>query len=160
MANRTGAKWNKGGKMARKQFLSLDSSAFDDYLEKLRDLEANVEEVFSKAMETAADKVQQDVVDAIQPPNLPAKGKYRGKQLDTENSVIRDPKPERRGTVIEVNLGFDKTKPGAGGFLITGTPRMQPDAKLADIFQKKKYASDIQKQIEADLQKEIDKRMN
>lgn len=160
MANYTGVKGNKGGKLARKQFLSVDFSAFDDYLEKLRDLEANVEEVFSKAMETAADKVQQDVTEAIQPANLPAKGKYRGEQHDTENSVIRDPKPSKRGSVLEVNLGFDKTKPGAGGFLITGTPKMQPDQKLADIFQKKKYAADITKQIEKDLQEEINKRMS
>lgn len=159
MANKSGIKGNKGGKLSRKQMLSIDFSNFSDYAEKLEKLGADLEEIIMRTMEKAADKVQQDVQEALEPQYLPAKGKYRGKNRDTENSVIRDPKPVKRGTMIEVELGFDKTKPGAGGFLITGTPKMQPDMKLAEIFQKKKYASDITKQIEADLQAEIDKRM-
>lgn len=159
MANRTGAKWNKGGKLSRNRMLAIDFSNFSAYAEKLESLEANLDEIFAKSIEKAADKVQQDVTEAVQPQHLPAGGKYRGQQHDTESSIIHDTKPKRRGSVLEVALGFDKTKPGAGGFLITGTPRMQPDQKLADIFQKKKYANDIQKQIEKDLQDEIDKRM-
>ena len=159
MANRTGAKWNKGGKLSRNKMLAIDFSNFSAYAEKLETLEANLEEIFAKSIEKAADKVQDDVTKAVQPANLPAKGKYRGKTHDTESSIIQDTKPKKRGSVLEVGLGFDKTKPGAGGFLITGTPRMQPDRALADIFQKKKYASDITKQIQQDLQEEIDKRM-
>lgn len=159
MANTTGIKGNKGGALSRKKMIALDFSAFSAYAEKLEKLEADLTEIFAKAIEEAADKVQKDVTEAVQPQHLPAGGKYRGQQHDTENSIIQDTKPKRRGSILEVGLGFDKTKPGAGGFLITGTPKMQPDQKLADLFQKKKYANDIQKQIEKSLQAEIDKRM-
>lgn len=159
MANKTGAKWNKGGKLSRNRMLAIDFSNFSAYAEKLDQLGADLEKIVSKAMENAAETVQKDVEKALEPQNLPAKGKYRSKARETEHAVIKDHKPERRGSVLEVPLGFDKTKPGAGGFLITGTPKMQPDAALAKIFQGKGYAKQITKQIEEELQKEIDKTM-
>ena len=159
MANKTGTKWNKGGKLSRNRMLAIDFSNFDAYAEKLDKLGANLEKVVSDAMEHAADKVQNDVEKALEPQHLPAKGKYRSNARETEHAVIKNKKPERRGSVLEVPLGFDKTKPGAGGFLITGTPKMQPDKALASIFQSKGYAKEITRQIEDDLQKEIDKQM-
>lgn len=158
MANRTGAKWNKGGKLSRNRMIAIDFSNFSAYAEKLEELGASLEDIFAKSMEKAAEKVQEDVKRAVEPQNLPAGGRFRGRDRDTENSIITDTKPERRGSTLEVKLGFDKTKPGAGGFLITGTPKMAPDRALADLFQNKKYAKEIQKQIEKDLQDEIDKR--
>ena len=159
MANTTGIRGNKGGKLSRNKWIAIDFSNFDAYAEELEKLGADLESIFEKAIESAADQVQADVMEAIQDAHLPAGGQFHSNKRDTENSVIQDPKPETRGGVISVDLGFDKTKPGAGGFLITGTPKMQPDQKLADIFQKKKYANDIKKKIEADLQAEIDKRI-
>ena len=159
MANRTGSKWNKGGKLSRKRMLAIDFSNFEAYAEKLERVGADLEKVVSEAMEEAADKVQKDVKEALDDKNLPAHGKYRSSARETEQSVITDPKPERRGSVLEIPLGFDKTKPGAGGFLITGTPKMRPDAALASIFQRKGYAKEITEVIEAHLQEEIDKRM-
>lgn len=159
MANTTGAKWTKGGKLSRKKFLAIDFSNFDAYAEELESLGADLNEIFSKAIEEAADQVQADVMDAIQDANLPAKGAYHSRDRDTENSVIQDPKPQSNGSIISVELGFDKTRPGAGGFLITGTPRMAPDQKLADIFQKKSYERKIKNMINERLQAEIDKRI-
>ena len=63
------------------------------------------------------------------------------------------------GSVGEIGLGFDKAKPGAGGFLITGTPKMQPNNALVDIFGRKKYESQIKSDLEEVLQDEIDQRM-
>ena len=156
MANKTGAKWNKGGSKSRKRMLDIDFSCFEDYAEKLDKLGASLEKTFSTAMENASKQVQEDTLEALETSHLPEKGKYQGKNKDTEASVIRDTKQKINGSVISVDLGFDKTKPGAGGFLITGTPKMQPDYALADIYGRKSYASKIKKQIEKDLQKEID----
>lgn len=143
--------------MARKQMISIDFKNFSDYAEKIDKLGANLKSVFSKAMEEAAEKVQQDTIAAIQPVNLPGKGRYS--TGDTLNTVIRDPKTKWEGSVGEIPLGFDKTKPGAGGWLITGTPRMRPDYALEKIYGTKRYESELKKTIEKALQREIDKIM-
>ena len=143
--------------MARKQMISIDFKNFSDYAEKIDKLGVSLKSVFSKAMEEAAEKVQQDTIAAIQPVNLPAKGRYS--TGDTLNSVIRDPKTKWEGSVAEVGLGFDKTKRGAGGWLITGTPKMRPDYALEKIYGTKRYESELKKTIEKALQREIDKIM-
>ena len=143
--------------MARKQMISIDFKNFSDYAEKIDKLGANLKSVFSKAMEEAAEKVQQDTVAAIQPVNLPAKGRYS--TGETLNSVIRDPKTKWEGSVGEIPIGFDKTKPGAGGWLITGTPKMRPDYALEKIYGTKRYENELKKTIEKALQREIDKIM-
>lgn len=143
--------------MARKQMISIDFKNFSDYAEKIDKLGVNLKSVFSKAMEEAAEKVQQDTIAAIQPVNLPGKGRYS--TGDTLNSVIRDPKTKWEGSVGEIPIGFDKTKPGAGGWLITGTPKMRPDYALEKIYGTKRYESELKKTIEKALQREIDKIM-
>lgn len=142
---------------ARKNSLSVDFSNFSDYAEKLDELNANLTKVFTDAMEQAAETVEWDVMDAIEDANLPELGKYsRGA---TKESVIKNAKVSWSGSVGEIPIGFDKTKPGAGGWLITGTPKMRPDYKLEDIFGRKKYSKKITEQIAEDLQDEINKRL-
>lgn len=155
--NYSGKKWNKGGKLARGKMLAIDFSNFADYAEKLDKLGADLEKVIGDAMEQAAETVQDDVIDAMAKGNLPAGGKYS--QGDTEAAIIRDAKVVWHGSLGEIDLGFDKTKPGAGGFLITGTPKMRPDYKLEDIFSRKKYLKKIMDQITEELQDAIDERM-
>lgn len=142
---------------ARKSMISIDFSNFADYAEKLDLLGANLKSVFSKAMEEAAEKVQADTIAALEDAHLPAGGKYS--QGDTKKSVIPDPKTTWEGSVGEIGLGFDKTKQGAGGFLITGTPKMRPDLALERIYGTKRYENQLKKQIEKALQKEIDRIM-
>lgn len=143
--------------MARKRMIDIDFSAFGDYAEKLDKLGANLQDAFSKAMEQAAETVQEDTISAMAKGNLPAGGKYS--QGDTEAAIIRDPKVVWHGSVGEIGLGFDKTRPGAGGFLITGTPKMRPNRALEDIYGRKKYERELKKDIEEVLQDEIDKIM-
>lgn len=157
MANRTGAKWTKGGSLSRKRMLDIDFSNFEEYAEKLDLLGASLKEVFSKAMEEAAEKVQQDTIAALEDVNLPASGIYS--QGDTKESVIVDPKTRWEGNLGEIPLGFDKTRKGAGGFLITGTPKMKPDYALEKIYGTRRYENQLKKQIEKALQKEIDRIM-
>lgn len=136
--------------------LDIDFSCFSDYAEKLEKLGADLQQVFDKVMLDAAEEVQQETKAALSSANLPAKGRYsRGKTMD---SVI-EPKVEWNGSIAEVKLGFDKSKPGAGGFLITGTPKMAPDNKLNEIYAGKKFERQINKKIKEALQEEIDKRM-
>lgn len=155
--NYSGKKWNKGGKLSRGKMLAIDFSNFADYAEKLDKLGADLQKVIGDAMEQAAETVQDDVIDAMAKGNLPAGGKYS--QGDTEATIIHDPKVVWHGSLGEIDLGFDKTKPGAGGFLITGTPKMRPNYKLEDIFSRKKYLKKIMDQITEELQDAIDERM-
>ena len=87
---------------------------------------------------------------------LPAHGQFS--TGETKRSIA-DPKVEWSGTLAEVGMGFDKTKDGAGGFLITGTPKMKPNAKLEDIYVRKKYMSNVQKQMQEIVSEEIKKAM-
>lgn len=157
MANKSGTKWNRGGALSRKNMISIDWSNFEEYAEKLETIGADLKSVFSKAMQEAAEKVQQDTIAAIQKANLPASGTYSSG--DTEKSVITDLIPKWEGSVAEVGLGFDKTKAGAGGWLITGTPKMRPDYALEKIFGTRRYENEIKKTIEKALQREIDEIM-
>lgn len=141
----------------RKSMLSIDFSNFSDYAEKLDELGADLKKVFADAMEQAAETVQEDTLEALDSANLPADGIY-SKGI-TKEQVIKNAKVDWSGYVGEIGLGFDKSKPGAGGFLITGTPKMQPDYKLEDIFGRKKYENQIKKDIEEVLQAEIDRIM-
>ena len=137
--------------------LSIDYTNFSEYAERLENLGADLKEIFDKALLEAAEEVQDDTRTAMAAANLPAKGVYsRG---NTEASIV-EPEVVWNGSIGEVNLGFDKEKPGAGGFLITGTPKMKPNTKLSEIYTSKKYETKINKKIKETLQDEIDKRLN
>lgn len=155
MANVLGLKWNRGGAKRRKNYISIDFSNFAEYAEKLDRLNADLKKIFGDAMEDAAKQVQEDTRKAVDNANLPAGGNYS--DGETKASIIRDVTPKWSGSLGEVKLGFDKSKPGAGGFLITGTPKMAPDAPLAEMYSGRKYQRQIQKKIEESLQKELDK---
>lgn len=138
----------------RKRMIDIDFSCFGAYAEKLDKLGADLKKVFTDGMEQAAETVEWDVVEAMETAHLPAQGEYStGK---TKESIIRDAKASWSGSVGTIGLGFDKTKPGAGGFLITGTPKMRPNMELQAIFGRKKYETQIRKDIEQLLQDEID----
>lgn len=154
MANKLGLKWNRGGAKRRKNYIAVDFSAFAEYAEKLDRLGADLKDIIGDAMEEAAKQVQEDTADAVESANLPAGGQYS--DGETRASIVRDVAPKWSGSVGEVHLGFDKSKPGAGGFLITGTPKMAPDAALAEMYSGRKYQRQINKMIEERLQKALD----
>lgn len=147
-------RYSAGGSKRRKNYIDVDFSNFADFAEKLDQLNADIKDIFGEAMEDAAQIVQADVSSAVSSANLPAGGRYS--DGDTAASVISSPEVKWSGSVGEVGLGFDKTKPGAGGFLTTGTPFMHPDYKLQDIFMTKKYARKITDRITERLQKALD----
>ena len=165
MANIKGVKWNKGGSMSRTSkglgsgSFSIDFSNFEEIAAKLESMVMDVRDAVGEAINEVAKEVQEEVQEAVQPPNLPAGGQYGSKAKETENSIIVNPQVEWSGFVGEIDLGFDKSKPGAGGFLITGTPNHDPAPKLAKIFTTRKYLSDFKKRIEKALHNVIERNM-
>lgn len=137
-----------GGKYAwnpNRNILRLDTSGLEHMIRTLESLGGNVRQAVEESLVQAAEKVREDTIEALQPQYLPAGGIYsRGKTLE---SVITDTRVTWEGTVGSVPIGFDFSKSGAGGFLITGTPRMQPDRELNRMYKGKKYMADIQKQM-------------
>ena len=125
--------------------LKLDTSGFEKMLMELDAVGGDVQKVVEEALTKAAAKIAQDTETAMAKQNLPAQGSYSSG--DTLKSVIRDFRVEWEGMVGSVPVGFDFSMPGAGGFLITGTPRMRPNKALNQMYKQKKYMGEIQTQI-------------
>lgn len=125
--------------------LKLDLKGFSELVTKLDGLVDDVRPVVSEALEKAAHKVETDTIAALAKAELPAHGKYsRG---DTERSVVTGARAEWSGNQAEIGVGFDYDKPGAGGYLITGTPKMKPDKKLNAMYKGKKYMRDVESEM-------------
>lgn len=137
--------------------LKLDTKGFDEYAEKLERLDADLKSIFTDALQQAAETITEDTVEAMSSGNLPAGGKYS--TGETKKSIVQNPKVTWSGTVGEVGVGFDFEKPGAGGYLITGTPRMKPNRELNRIYKSKKYMTNIKKDMKDIFDDEIQRRM-
>ena len=124
-----------------RNILKLDTTGFDRLIDHLKELDGEVQKAVTDALEQAGETITEDTHEAVSPPNLPRGGKYS--HGDTEASIV-NPKVSWVGTTAEMPVGFDFSKPGAGGFLITGTPKMRPDMALQKIYKRKKYMRDIQ----------------
>ena len=155
MANYLGLKWNKGGKLARRKLGRIDYRQFEELAEELQSLGADLQAVMGSALEDAGKDIQAKTQKAMASSNLPAKGKYS--TGTTEATINLDPKVKWSGTAGSIGFGFDTDRPNAGKWLITGTPRMQPDEALAAIYASEKYKTAVVKQIKEALQKEIAK---
>ena len=145
--------------MAKRNTLKFDTTAFMEYAQKLEALGAELKPVFTDALEQAGETIAADTHDALADEHLPAGGKYRKEPSKTDRSVVDHPKVEWSGSVGSIGVGFDYAKPGAGGFLITGTPRMRPDQELKRMYKGKKYMAGITDDINDVLQNAIRKRV-
>lgn len=137
--------------------LKLDLSGFKELMIKLDKLGGNLKEVTEDALTQAGETIGWDTFNAVESPNLPARGKYS--QGETADSIVLEPKVEWSGATASIGVGFDYSKPGAGGFLITGTPRIKPVSGLQQIYKRKKYMSDIQKDMQRVISDAIDEKM-
>lgn len=127
--------------------LKLDTSGFEGMLRRLDRLGGNVKKAVDEALGTAAENIKEDTLKALDPQFLPAGGKYSKSPSKTKASVITDTRVRWEGNTGWVPVGFDFAKPGAGGFLITGTPKMRPDPELHRMYRQKKYMQEIQEQM-------------
>lgn len=123
-----------------------------DYMERMiRELDnmgAEVQPIVEKVMTQTAQRIQTDTVKAIADANLPRGGKYRREPSKTEASIVRDLQVRWEGLSAWIPIGFDFSVPGAGGYLITGTPKMAPDRELERMYKQKRYMTQIQKDME------------
>lgn len=142
---------------SRQKGFSLNYTALENIATQLEKLGADLGETIASGFEAAAETVEEDTVKAMEVSNLPRGGRYSRGQ--TAESIIHNAKAEIKGSIVEIGIGFDKTKPGAGGFLITGTPKMRPDYELERIYGTKKYQSTFKKEVENKLKEELDKRL-
>lgn len=151
--NKFGVKWNKGGAKSRLKGYGIDFSQFTEFAEKLETIGLNVQKEFTTVMEGIAEDIQADTINATKAAYLPASGKYSTGR--TAEGIEEFPKAVWSGNLGSVGIGFDKNKEGAGGFLITGTPRMKPDYKLEDIYARKTYVKKKMDEISSWFLEEI-----
>lgn len=137
--------------------LKLDTKGFEDLVRRFEKLGGNAKEIVGEALERAGDKIEKDTIAAVQRKNLPRKGKFS--KGNTERSIVRDSKTTWSGTMAEIGVGFDYSKPGAGGYLITGTPRMQPDRELHKMYRQKAYMRQIQNEMMETVSEKIKQEM-
>ena len=122
--------------------MKLQLGGFQELITKLDSLQGDVKKAVTDALEQTGETIGEDTVDAVDNANLTAKGEYS--KGNTKASIVSNPKVQWSGSQAEIGIGFDYNKKGAGGFLITGTPRMKPDYELQKIYKKKKYMNQIQ----------------
>ena len=142
--------------MGRNKFM-IETKGFAELAGKLDKITDNIEGVICEALENAGEDVSLETLEAVEDSNLPAKGKFS--KGNTKETVILNPKASVKGFTVEIGMGFDKTKNGAGTLLITGTPRMKPDRELERMFARKKYAAEINKQIQDSIVELIEDEM-
>ena len=136
--------------------LKLDTSGFTDVLARLDDLGGDAHAAVDVVLAEAAQQIHDDTLAAIAKPNLPARGKYSSG--DTAAAVVNDTRVRWDGDVGWVPAGFDFAKPGAGGYLIKGrgTPTVMHRVKqLHDIYEGKKYMTDLQQKMSEKLWDEV-----
>ena len=138
-----------------KNRIEFDTDKISDVIERLDKAGADLEKILEEVLQEAAEEITSETIDALAHANLPAGGKFS--TGDTEDSVVADPKVEKSGTMLEVAVGFDKSKLGAGGWLSTGTPKMPPDKKLADIYTNKRFENKMMKRAKKKLEEEFER---
>lgn len=118
--------------MPKAKCISMALNGLEELSERLDNVGGDLKKAMGKVLDDFADTVTADTVKAVENSNLPAKGTYS--KGDTKKAIIHGQKTSWEGYVGEIPLGFDKSKPGAGGWLLTGTPKMAPDYALQNIY--------------------------
>lgn len=145
-----------------KNSMWLDTSGFADLLEDLDRMGADVKDITERALVKTAEKIQEDVTEAMQDRYLPAKGRYATGR--TKSTILKNQQVTWDGYTARIPVGFDETKPGASLFLINGlwhmdgTSKMKPNWKLNQMFRKGRYMSARKKEMAQFFQQELDRR--
>lgn len=140
-----------------RNILKLETKGIEELADKLKELNGQVNEAVTETLEKAGKKIGEDTDRAIQSSYLPAGGKYS--HGATAQSVIHNPQVEWKGMVASIGVGFDFGMIGAGGYLISGTPKMKPDAELHKMYKEKRYMSEIEKEMQKTMGEYIEKAM-
>lgn len=143
--NRDGARKGSRGGAKSRNTLRLDTSGFEELIVKLDELNGDVKKAVTDALLQAAETVRDDTVDAMADEYLPRQGDY---STGRTKATIVTPTVKWSGTLAEAPVGFDYGEKGAGGFLISGTPRMQPNRQLEQIYTRKRYMNRLQEDMQ------------
>lgn len=127
--------------MAKKNRLTLEFKAFEEYAEKLDELGGDLKAVTEKALQNSHDFVS---------PKIHAAMRKHHRTGVTEHSIADDAKVNWEGSVAEIKVGFVFNDGLPSVFLMYGTPKMQKDQELYDSI----YGNKTKKEI-AKLQEEI-----
>lgn len=122
--------------------LKFETPSLERMIKRLEELGGDVKKATADALQQAAGKIRDDTLDALNPANLPAHGQYSTGA--TRKSVVEVEPVKWEGTVASVPVGFAFSKLGAGGYLISGTPKMRPDLALHKMYKQKKYMESVQ----------------
>lgn len=134
----------------------IEGDCFADLAEKLEKAGGSVKRTVHKSFQQAGEKITNDTRAALSSGNLPAGGKY---STGKTSGTIVEPKVHWSGGIAEMDVGFNKSKPGAGGWLITGTPKMKPDYALQKIYKQKRYTNNLKKDIQKAFMDAIERAM-
>lgn len=129
--------------------LSVDFYGFDEVVERLNKLEADVQKIAEEALTAAHAYVTPTIEEAVQDQYLPAKGKFStGK---TRRGIIKKAKVKWSGSKATCDVGFNSKEAGrAWVFLLRGNPSKEIDQKLYDAI----YSSCAEGEVRA-IEKEI-----
>lgn len=134
--------------MAKRNTLRLDTSGFEELIVKLDSINGNVKKAVTDALLQASETVRDDTVDSLAPQYMPHQGIF---STGETKSSVSNPEVIWEGTTAVAPVGFDYGEKGAGGFLISGTPRMQPNSALEEIYTRKRYM----KRLQTDMQEVV-----
>ena len=144
------------GKGGRLNNVTFQTKEIDFFLRKLDEIGGDLKKAVNEAFEVAGRSFAQATEEALAPPELPAGGKYS--KGTTEKSIVQNPVVRWEGNVGWIPIGFDFNLPGAGGFLIAGTPRMSPDRLLRSVYRGSKTINQIRKEVSDIIMNHIDEK--
>ena len=133
--------------------VKFEMEGVEELLKRLEAAGKDARRITEDVMEETGRTISQDTYKALQSQNLPARGTHStGK---TMQSVLQDQKTSWDVDTAWIPIGFNFSLPGAGGFLISGTPRMAPDPALRKMYKQKGYMNKLQKKLMEELWKEL-----
>lgn len=113
--------------MAKKNRIGLQFDGWKEYMEKLDRLagSSGMKRAVESALSASKQYVNQKIIEALQPGNLPAKGIYSGGRV--LNTLNQDMTVSWNGDTAEIKVGWNLKEDGLTSiFLMYGTPRMSP----------------------------------
>jgi hypothetical protein len=128
-------------------------NGFKDKLKAFARAGGNAQKLVEETLQESSERVLIDTKLALSKSYLPAGGRYW--TGTTSKSVVERADVSWKGLVAEVPVGFDFSEPGAGGYLITGTPRMKPDQMLNKIYKQRSYMNKMQRDMADKVMDEI-----
>lgn len=139
-----------------RNILKLDVTGIEETINQLnRVAREDSKTAAEEALTKAGQKITNDTLKGLSRANLPAKGKYL--HGATKESVVTNPHVEWKGESASMGVGFDFGKPGAGGYLISGTPKMSAVKPLHRIYKEKSYMKEIEDDMKKTIGQYIDK---